>query len=730
MFKKLQLYFGCAVLVILVMMILFPSFFTAVNPYATEGLKSYVDEEGTYHLEKAPFAPQKGMIMGTDEMGRHIWSLIVYGTKLTMTLAFLIVILRFILAIPLGFLAGFGSLTAHGTIDKLSRFFGTIPTLLLCIIILKMEFFVGLDKNMSILSFVLLLGFVGFGKTGLVIEERVTSINREPFVKGDIAIGKSKTQIALTTVIRHLYPELIVMFFLEFARVLTLLLQLGLFAVFVGNVRFIEDASNGSVKTMDISYEPEWASMLGAARNNIRSAPWIVFYPAMAFFISVLGLNAFGESLRNVLSGQMKIKKPSRLALGAVLLLLVSFIGVKSWEFYQSNYGFELKEHSISELNLTDEPVLMGNSNALIATAYIEQQLNQRGFLPLKGNQIIQNYPSEKGYYAKMASVILNEIDITSEVVWLAHGDFDIEASLLDLQDADLYDENLLNQIETSEEIVLVLDGRFYSEFEIENISTRFALSEKIAGIIWRKDLDTIRQKNLSKLSLRIPVLYLSQSYSRADFNEQSKVKIYEDCEVTSSQGQNLYAILPGTSPSMGEEAIILGLAYNANTKDSFEKLSQFNLSVLDAVIENKANRKRTLIVLFLDGTMNDAFNGIVDYANQSLYSQKDVLLYVDLTRVEGLDKGEILFDQNQSPISRYFAYTFSMQFAEQLDKTNVNAVKIENSNFMDQLLFDEKGFPTLIIGLKEDRKTTDKNIVDLKDLGQMITTVINQNNY
>lgn len=710
-------------------MILFPGFFTSVNPYATEGLKSFVDKEGVYHLEKAPFEPQSGMILGTDELGRHIWPLIVYGTKLTMTLALLIVLLRFLLAIPLGFLAGFGSLTAHGIIDKLARFFGTIPTLLLCIIVLKMEFFVGLDKNMSILSFVILLGFVGFGKTGIVIEERVSSIIREPFVKGDIAIGKNKFQIAVTTVFRHLYSELIVMFFLEFARALTLLLQLGLFAVFVGNVRFIEDSSGGSIKTMDISYEPEWASMLGAARNNIRSAPWIVFFPAMAFFISVLGLNAFGESLRNVLNGQLKLKRPNRIVLVIIVVIVLSLTGVKAWQFYSSNYSFTMTENGYDQLVLDDEPILMGNSNAVIATDFMEKQLIQRGFKPLKGNSIIQEYETGSGYYTKVGDISIDDEDITDDIIWISHGDFNIKAPIVNLLDADLYDENILDKLIDSDSVILC-DGQFYSELAIENISKRLAKTNKVSGIIWLKDLDTIRQKNLSQLNLTVPIFYLSQDFSFSSSINEHEISINEKAAATSDHGRNLYAILPGTSPTMGEEAIILGLAYNADDKTSFEKLLQFNFSVIDSIIGNEANRKRTLIVMFIDGTMNDTFNGINDYASQSLYSQKDVLLYVDLTRVEGVESGDVIFDQNQSPISRYFAYTFAMQFAEKLDKANIIPQKIKNPNRLDQKLYDEKGFPTLIIGLKEDHLSKDKEQVNMKKLGQMITTVINQNNY
>ena len=402
--------------------------------------------EGVFNLEKAPFKPQWSIPLGTDELGRHVWALIVYGTKLTMLLAFFIVIARFLLAIPFGFMAGFGSLTSHGIIDKLSRFFGTIPTLLLCIILLKMDYFIGLEKEYSILAFVLLLGFVGFGKLGIVIEERVASINREPFVTGDIAIGKNKFQIATTTVFKHLYPELIVMFFLEFARALTLLLQLGLFAVFVGNVRFIEDTMGGMIKTIDISYEPEWASMLGAARNNIRVAPWIVFFPALAFFISVLGLNAFGEGIRWVLSGELKLNKMGKKFRTGIAILIFSLIVYQGYGYYDRNLSFKIETINLSSIGLEDSPTVIGNENASKVSSFLATSLKQRGFKPLSSNEYVHNYSVEPGYYTTTQSVNVfslddetNQKELTESIRWIAHGNFDVKSDMVDLSYADLY---------------------------------------------------------------------------------------------------------------------------------------------------------------------------------------------------------------------------------------------------------------------------------------------------
>ena len=725
MTKKMQLLLGLLVMLILFGMVIVPGIFTEANPYATEGLKAYTDDEGVFHLEKAPLKPQKGILLGTDELGRHVWALIVYGTKLTLTLGILIVFFRFMLAIPFGIFAGFGSLTAHSIIDKLSRFFGTIPTLLLCIIILKMDFFIGLEKSLSILAFVILLGFVGFGKLGITIEERVLNIVKEPFVTGDIAIGKNKFQIAITTVLKHLYPELLVMFFLELARALTLLLQLGLFGVFVGNVRFIEDTSGGVVKTMDISYEPEWASMLGAARNSIRSAPWIVFFPALAFFVTVLGLNAFGEGLRGIMSGKVKLAILYKKVAIVVLIFIVLF---NSFNFYKEMSGYKYALLDQTGIPFQDGPVMIGTENGANAAQYIADELSRRGFKPLSGNQYLHLYDAETGYYTLESKVVLidqlGEKDISEHIQYISHGTFDLKSKVKDLTGLDLYH---YDGSDLEDGVFLWLDGTFYNLDAVEAISERLSKIPNVKGILWKKSFDDIRKQEMSLLNLDVPVIYLDESVVQ---DIPIEIALRQTHQKTQGEGRNIYAILPGTSETMGDEAIIYGFSYNTQSTEAFNTLTSFQFSLIDSMKKDAANRKRTMIIAFFDGTYNDTFNGIQDYVSKSLYSQKDVLMYMDFTRIQGLEKGVLVYDQSQSPISRYFAYTFSIQFEDLIKKKNITPYPLNNQNELDRLMYFEKGFATMIVGLREPRLEEVEQVISIKELGKILSSVIRNNNY
>lgn len=729
MSKKLQFGIGLVILVVIMSMALFPSLWTRSNPYATEGMRSYVTEDGTFHLEKAPFRPQWGIPMGTDELGRQVWALIVYGTRLTMTLALLIVLFRFVFAIPLGFAAGFGSLSTKGIIDKLSRFFGTIPTLLLCIILLKMDYFINLTKGFSIFAFVVLLGFVGFGKLGVVIMERVTGLLKEPFVTGDIAIGKSKFQIAMTTIIKHLIPEIIVMFFLEFARVLTLLMQLGLFAVFVGNVRFIEDTSNGNVKFMDLSYEPEWASMLGAARNHLRDAPWLVWFPSLAFFISVLGLNAFGEGLKDLQNGTLKLKRPGKPLKIAVSLVLIAALLLQGQQLVFRNFGYEVVPINLSSTTDDTKPVLIGTPEAEYATGLISEALSERGFTALSG-QMVHTYSVLPGAMTTGAKVLVSSataaceaVDLTATTRFISHGNHQVEGVFISLVDEDLYhitSDQVLAKISESMQYegrqpILLLDSTFYSAEAIYEISDKLSSFDEVGGIAWLTTEERLLDLKETQLAATIPVFYLDKSQMAPFMESTGNFISYEQtASITGDTGRNVYAILPGTDPYAGEEAIIYGFSYNALTSKEAETKIGTALGIIDEAIKN---RKRTVIVLFFDGTLSEATHGIFDYAGKSLYSQKDVLLYMDLTRhTVSSQQQRVLLDQRQSPISRYYAYTFSLQLEKRLIAEDIEIRSLANTSVTDQLLFQTKGFPTMVL--------------DIGPYGKLLSTVIKSNNY
>ncbi len=732
---SLQLKIGSIVILILLAMVLFPVLFTRINPYSTESMRAASDSQGHFIIENAPFPPQSGILLGTDEVGRHIWPLLVYGTKLTMLLAFLIVAGRFLIALPMGFSAGFGSILARTVIQQFSVIFGTIPALLLCIILLKMNFFTELEKNPSIIAFVLILTIVGWGRLGQVIQSRVETLLKEPFIQGEIAIGKNRFQIAAGTLLNHLMPELLVFFSLEMARALTLLLQLGVFGVFVGNVRFIEDTDQGVIKTMNISYEPEWASMLGAARNNIRFAPWTVFFPALAFFISVMGLNAFGEGMRSVLQRKtdsvrlaFEGMKHRRILAAALCALIVAYNVVPA--VYRSQL-FMLDDTLAESLVLEDAPVVIGNANAALTAIWIAEELKKRGLYTLNSSSYIHDYKIVPAFYPASQKVGLNRsgknqsLRPESDFQWISFGSFNISGILQDYSHQDLYQ---MDAADVKQPGILLLDTAFYNRESILYLTQRLAGFPNVRGIVWLTDMQDLRVEQIGAGSFRVPALYLDRSL--IDRGNQGAVEIILqiDSGRIDGRGKNILAYTPGVSERMGEDAILYGFSYNALTPEETRIKLNYSFAVIDALRKDYGSRNRTMIVAFFDGTLSDDFNGMKAYVEEKPYSQKKTLLFMDMTRVEGIPAGQLIMDRKQSPITRYYAYTFAIQLDEKKKQLGWYPDQLRASNESDTQLFIKQGTPTLILGLKAPKQG--EGTVTLDKLGKALIQVISANNY
>ena len=285
---NLPLFLGIVLILMLLVVAVFPNLFTDRNPYSMSLLRIWTDETNTMQMETPPFEPDDNYFLGSDKVGRDIWSLVIFGTKLTLSLALMITLLRFLIAVPLGMAGAMGSVTAKGVIDQFNIVLTTIPPLLIGILILKMDFFASLFKFQSAIVFILTLTIIGWARMGNLIYESSSKIMEETFILSEKAIGKTKFQIAIKNVFPHLLPEIVVLFFMEIARVLTLMMQLGIFGVFVGNVRIVDDSGWYGYKYVNLPYEPEWSGLLGAAKEYVRSAPWIVFTTAAFFVLSVL----------------------------------------------------------------------------------------------------------------------------------------------------------------------------------------------------------------------------------------------------------------------------------------------------------------------------------------------------------------------------------------------------------------------------------------------------------
>lgn len=297
---NLPLVIGSVILTLLLIIIIFDKFLVTMDPY-----EKNIIRDVELMVEKAPFPPDDKYIIGSDIMGRDIYSRIITGTKLTLLIAFLSTLFKFVFSLPIAFLSGFKSKICSFIIRTSNSLFNGIPALLFAILILSLPFIGFMSLEANILIFAMVIGFIESSRVGKIIEGRVNDILNMNFIQGEIAVGKSNWQIAYRNVLPHITPSLIIHFCLEIGRSVLFIAKLGVFGVFIAS-GFMSTGNFGDKAMLGLSFDPEyfpeWGGMLSSARYAITTGQlFVIFYTVLAVFITILGFNLFGEGLKRYL---------------------------------------------------------------------------------------------------------------------------------------------------------------------------------------------------------------------------------------------------------------------------------------------------------------------------------------------------------------------------------------------------------------------------------------------
>lgn len=293
---------GSIILILLILVAFYPGVFTANDPLFEEAPKYIEYKENGEWIEKFshnPMPPNKANKLGTDDAGRDVYARLVYGTRNTLKLALLIAVFRMIIALPLGLAAGMGLRFISNIIKVFNTYFTAIPMLIFSYIILNIGYFRMLQMDRSILAFAVVLTIVGWPKLAGIIEDSAKRVMEEDFIEGEIAIGKTKFQIAYQNVLPHLIPTSISLFFKEMGMGLFLIAQLAVLYVFVGVTRQINTLAFKANYLMIL--EPEWGgtlSRIAVDAKKYNTVYWMSIYPILVFTIAIIGINLTGEGLR------------------------------------------------------------------------------------------------------------------------------------------------------------------------------------------------------------------------------------------------------------------------------------------------------------------------------------------------------------------------------------------------------------------------------------------------
>jgi peptide/nickel transport system permease protein len=225
--------------------------------------------------------PSAAHWMGTDEVGRDLMSRIIHGTRFSLLVGFSATTVGMLIGVVLGMVAGFfGGWTSQAimrSLDVLMAF----PGILLAISIVAV-------LGQGLLNVVIAVGVSTAPLFGRLAYGMTLSAKENEYVVAARALGNR----APALLFRHILPNITATFIVQFTlRVATVILLA---------------ASLGYLGLGARPPTPEWGSMLANSRTYIRNAPHLSIFPGAAIALLVLGLNLFGDGLRDALDPKLR----------------------------------------------------------------------------------------------------------------------------------------------------------------------------------------------------------------------------------------------------------------------------------------------------------------------------------------------------------------------------------------------------------------------------------------
>lgn len=221
-------------------------------------------------------------LLGTDTLGRDILSRIIYGARASLLAASAAALLAAIVGSLLGLVAGYYGGWVDAVIMRLADIQLAFPMILLALALVA-------ALGVSFRNLILVMAVTGWMSYARIVRGSVLTIKEREFVLAGRCIGAPNGRILFRHILPNVLAPIIVMFTLEVPRLI--LVESGLSFLGLG-------------VPPDI---PTWGRMLAEGRSYLTVAYWIALFPGLAIMLTVLGVNLFGDGVRDALDPRLRL---------------------------------------------------------------------------------------------------------------------------------------------------------------------------------------------------------------------------------------------------------------------------------------------------------------------------------------------------------------------------------------------------------------------------------------
>jgi peptide/nickel transport system permease protein len=233
------------------------------------------------HLTDNFRPPGHPYLLGTDELGRDTLTRLIYGGRVTLGVAFLTVLLSLTLGTTVGLLAGYYGRWLDDLLMRIVDVFLAIPAIFLFILM-------SILFRPNAFTLAAIIASVGWGGVARLVRGEVLSVKQRDFILATRSVGAKDLRL----IVRHLLPNVL--------PILIVAASLG-----VGQIILIEAA----LDFLGLGIQPptpSWGNMLTNAESYFFHSGWLVVFPGVTIFVTVLASNLFGNAVRDAFDPRLK----------------------------------------------------------------------------------------------------------------------------------------------------------------------------------------------------------------------------------------------------------------------------------------------------------------------------------------------------------------------------------------------------------------------------------------
>ncbi len=228
-------------------------------------------------------SPSLSHPMGTDALGRDLFTRALFGGRISLTVGLFVVIISVLIGVPVGALAGYYGGKLDSILMRVTDAFLSLPSFLVLILLsaILREVEIPLFERNNVLTISLVIGVFAWTTFARLVRASFLTLRESDFVAASRALGGSDLRV----IVRHILPNSIGPIIVEAT------LEFGYAIIEESGLSFLGFGIQPPT--------PSWGNLLSNAQEHFTKYPWLAVFPGLMIFLSIISINYIGDGLRD-----------------------------------------------------------------------------------------------------------------------------------------------------------------------------------------------------------------------------------------------------------------------------------------------------------------------------------------------------------------------------------------------------------------------------------------------